>query len=92
MQQENCPIVLVYFDFRGLAQIARHLLCYLDVPFVDVLLDCLDEQRKTLPKSVLEALRGVKIDSSKLPVLVHEGEVIEQLFPILTYLCYRFSR
>jgi hypothetical protein len=92
MQQEDCPIVLVYLNFRGLAQIARHLLCYLDLPFVDVLLDCIDEQRKTLPKTVLETLRGIKIDKSKLPVLVHEGEVVEQLFPVLAYICYRFAR
>lgn len=49
---ENPPVVLIYFDFKGMAHVARHLLCYLGVPFVDVLLDRLEEQRKTLPPSV----------------------------------------
>lgn len=59
-----------------MAQVARHLLCFLDVFFIDVLLDRLEEQRKTLPACVFESLKGLKIDKSKLPVLIHEGVVI----------------
>jgi hypothetical protein len=67
-------------------------MCYLHLPFVDVLLDCIEEQKKLLPKEIFETLRGLKIDKTQLPILVHEGMVIEQLFPVMTYICYRFER
>jgi hypothetical protein len=31
---ENTPLVLIYFKFRGQLQPIRNLLCYLDIPFV----------------------------------------------------------
>ena len=49
---DESPLILVYFNFKGMAQVARHLLCYIGIPFVDILLDRLDEQRKTLPASI----------------------------------------
>jgi hypothetical protein len=30
------PIILVYYKFRGMAQIVRNLLCYLNLPFQDI--------------------------------------------------------
>lgn len=92
MLQENSPLILIYLNFKGLAQIIRHLLCYLNIPFVDVLLDCVEEQKKILPKMIFDTLKGLKIDKTMLPILVHEGSVIEQLSPITTYICLRFER
>lgn len=71
MLQENSPLILIYLNFKGLAQIIRHLLCYLGIDFVDVLLDCVEEQKKILPKIIFDTLKGLKIDKNMLPILVH---------------------
>lgn len=65
------PLILIYLDFKGMAQVARHLLCYLDIEFVDVLLDKLEEQRNSLPACIFQRLKGVKIDKTMLPILIH---------------------
>lgn len=67
----DSPIILIYFSFRGLGQVARHLLSYLNLEFVDILLDRIDEQRKELPTSIFENLKGLKIDKTMLPILIH---------------------
>jgi hypothetical protein len=90
--EDSSPLLLIYLNFKGMAHVTRHLLCFLGVPFIDVLLDRLEEQRKTLPACVFDTLKGLKIDKTLLPVVVHEGIVVEELFPIMCYLCRRFDR
>jgi hypothetical protein len=34
--KESSPPILIYFKFRGQLQPIRNLLCYLEVPFVEV--------------------------------------------------------
>jgi len=58
-----------------MAHVSRHLLCYLNLPFHDVLLDIFQEQKQRLPANVLERLKGTKIDKNDLPILIH-GEII----------------
>lgn len=49
LQESSCTLLLVYYNFKGLAQTVRHFLCYLDLPFLDIHLDRFQEQRQQLP-------------------------------------------
>ena len=85
-------LVLVYYNFRGQMQPIRNLMCYLKLTFVEVHLENFNSQRDTLSSVVLELLRGLKIDRSQLPMLLHEGLIVNQPFAIMGYLCRRFNR
>lgn len=61
---EQSPIILVYYDFKGLGHLVRQLLCYLDLPFVNIHLDKIEEQRKYLSPEVIAILRGAKINKN----------------------------
>lgn len=37
--EEEVPLLLIYYNFRGIGQIVRYLLCYLNIPFLDIMLD-----------------------------------------------------
>lgn len=52
LMNENCPLILIYFKFRGQLQPIRNLLCYLEVPFVEVHPEFLEEEKVTLPPKV----------------------------------------
>lgn len=35
----NTPILLIYYNFKGIGQMIRYLLSYLEIPFQDIFLD-----------------------------------------------------
>lgn len=43
MMNDNSALILIYYKFRGQLQPIRNLLCYLDVPFVELHLEFLEE-------------------------------------------------
>ena len=49
MEEEDAPLIFVYYHFRGQMQALRNILCYLELPFFEVFLERLAEQKKTLP-------------------------------------------
>lgn len=85
------PLVFVYYRVRGKMQPIRNLVLYLGLSFVEVHLDD-EQQRKSLPEHVIHSLKGVRIDKSLLPLLVFEGRLIYDIYPIMAFLCRRFKR
>lgn len=51
--KKDVPVLLIYYNFRGIGQMVRYLLCYLNIPFLDIMLDEYETQRSTLPLKVL---------------------------------------
>jgi hypothetical protein len=37
--RSNLPILLIYYNFRGIGQMIRYLLVYLNIDFIDIMLD-----------------------------------------------------
>jgi hypothetical protein len=68
---EEPPIILVYYKFRGMAQMVRHLLCYLNLPFQDIYIEQYQKQKLFLSTTILNRLKGVKINVNDLPLLIH---------------------
>ncbi len=83
------PLILVYFKGRGKLQPVRYLVHYLNLPYEEVHLN--DSATKNSSEYVKNALRGKKIDSSSLPLLVHNGLFIYDTHPIMTYICRVFN-
>lgn len=38
-KEGDVPVLLIYYNFRGIGQMVRYCLCYLDIPFLDIMLD-----------------------------------------------------
>lgn len=72
-QQNAIPILLIYYNFKGIGQMIRYLLCYLEIPFQDILLDEWEKQRATLSKEILQALKEKSVDRSRLPAIIHNN-------------------
>lgn len=90
MQEEKqSPLVLVYFKIRGKLQPIRNLCCYLGLTFQEVHLENEDTKKK-LPEETKKTLKGLKVDKSLLPILVHENLVVYETLPIMNYICRRF--
>ena len=70
----------------------RNLLSYMNMTYIEVFLDRIEEQKKTLPKSVLQQLSKHKIDRNQLPALIHGEIFIEGQNVIASYLLFRFDR
>jgi hypothetical protein len=87
---ETVPI-LVYYKVRGKLQPIRNLLAYLGQPFVEVHWGD-EQQNRSLPQNVKDALRSVKVEKSFLPLLVFEGMLLYDIYPIMAFLCRRFDR
>lgn len=89
---ESAALILVYYKFRGQLQPIRNLLCYIEVPFYEVHLEYIEEQKNTLPKEIVKQVRRFKIDRSQLPAMIHGNIYAEGPEPICSYLCKRFNR
>lgn len=87
---ETVPI-LVYYKVRGKLQPIRNLLAYLGQPFVEVHWGD-EQQNRSLPQNVKDALRTVKVEKIFLPLLVFEGLQLYDIYPIMAFLCRRFDR
>lgn len=91
MQEEiNSPLVLVYFKVRGKLQPIRNLCSHLGLSYIEVHMEN-DDTKKKLPEETKRTLRGLKIEKSLLPVLVHESSVVYETLPIMNYICRRFK-
>jgi hypothetical protein len=62
-QVEHHPeIILIYYNYKGLGQVARLLLCYLEIPFVDIFLEEYQTQKPKLPEKVKQILSSNPIN------------------------------
>jgi hypothetical protein len=86
------PILLIYYNFKGIGQMIRYLLCYLEIPFIDIFLDEYDKQKLTLPNEVLQALKSKCINRCNLPAIIHNSEIVCDLNQITNYICLTFQR
>ena len=85
---DNKTVILVCGNFRGLAQPIRYLLYYLRVDFQEIHLKLcggIEQESAKLPNKI-------QLDPCQMPYLLHEGLVINEIFPIVFYLCQRFER
>lgn len=92
IRKSDVPILLIYYNFRGIGQMIRYLLCYLQVPFMDILLDEYENQRETLSPEVLQVLRSKSINKNDLPAIIWNNEIVYELNQIMNYLCMVFQR
>jgi hypothetical protein len=67
------PVLLIYYNFRGIGHIVRYLLCYLNISYIDIMLDEYERQRETLSPSVLQVLRSKSINKNDLPAVIHNN-------------------
>ena len=70
----NSPLILIYLNFKGYAQIIRYLLRYLEIPYTEIFLDYYDKQKKTLSDEVKEILKGKAIIQNDLPAIIRENQ------------------
>mgnify|MGYP001016252542 CR=1 FL=1 len=89
-EEQTKPLILVYFRGRGKLQAVRYLVSYLNLPYEEVHLNN-ESATKNSSEFVKSALRGKKIDSTSLPLLVHNGLFIYDTQPIMTYICRVFN-
>ena len=85
-------MVLVYCSFRGMAHSIRVLLTYLEVEFINVHLESLDQYEGQFSEGMIEKIRSIEGNRNKIPMLLHEGREFCTPVPIFEYLCLRFER
>ena len=51
-QENNTPIILFYYNFRGKLQPIRTLLTYLQLTYIELHIECLEEEKKLLPPEI----------------------------------------
>jgi hypothetical protein len=90
--KEEVPVLLIYYNFRGIGQMVRYLLCYLNIPFIDIMLDEYETQRNTLSPKVLQVLQSKSINKNDLPAIIHDGLIIYELNQVMNYICIAFRR
>jgi hypothetical protein len=69
----------------------RNLASYLNLKVCEVSVDSSEEERKSLCPMILQKLKGHPIEKSSLPLLVFEGLLIYETYPIMAYICRRFK-
>ncbi len=70
----------------------RNLLCYMDVPFVEIHPEYLEETKKRLPSKIIEHIKKFRIDKSQLPALIHGDLYFWGQIPICIYICKLHNR
>ena len=70
----------------------RYLLRYLDITYVDILIDEYETQKFTLSPDILSALRSKPINKSDLPAIIHNNQIIYELNQVMNYICYLSNR
>ena len=58
---KELPPILVYYRFRGQLQPIRTLFCYLEIPFLEIHLDHLEEQKKSLSPVIINHVLKFKL-------------------------------
>lgn len=91
MSLNEFPLILVYYRFRGLLQPIRNLYCYLELPFIELQLDHIEDQKKFLSPVIIQHISKLKIDKNQLPVLIHGNLVVEGVYPVVVYSCKKFN-
>lgn len=83
--EQNQKPALVYFKIRGHAQVIRSVLLEIGVEFDEIVVS----NNGYLDPSIVDRY-GIEIQN--LPYLIHNGNAIHELFPIVKYLCVYFNR
>lgn len=63
IEPRNSPLIIVYHHFRGVLQPIRYLLAYIQVPYTEINFEDYETNPNNYPESVLDVLKGKKIDS-----------------------------
>jgi glutathione S-transferase len=84
MEQQG-PL-LIYYNARGTCQIIRSVLLEIGIKYDEVFVDC----QGHIPYELTDL--GYKFTVKELPYLIHNGLVINEVFPIIKYLCVKYNR
>jgi hypothetical protein len=87
----TAPLILIYYNIRGKLQPIRNLIAYLQLSCVELHLEEKGHEKKVLSEQIRAVLRDIPIESSQLPLLVHEDFRIYDSYPIMAYICRRFG-
>lgn len=69
-EDETLPLILIYYNIRGKAQVIRTLLFYLSLHFVELHLELIEADRQQPEEWLVNQLKQYPINKSKLPLLV----------------------
>jgi glutathione S-transferase len=67
------------------------MLCYLELPFIDIFLEEFETQKPTLSERVKSILQLHPVKQAELPAIIHDGLIIYELNQIMTYLSRAFD-
>lgn len=88
---DSTPLILIYYNIRGKLQPIRNLIAYLQLPHIELHIEEKSQEKKVLAEQIRTLLKDIPIESSQLPLLLHEGFRIYDSYPIMAYICRRFG-